>query len=273
MHWFSASAAIAAINAYMTYYFNYSVELAETLKSHDKEKQNKFYKSKYMRSVFECLEKFGFEIKGLADELENISEIEICYPQMPSVINVIKSFSMPRICRINFGFDYTKFNYRVFAHESTAKLPLQDLYTFQLLSDEHKDFLLRLDTSLAGTGVRRSERQHDGYSTYVYGTVKVRVTQNDKNELNPSVPLIVGKTPEQIHRKTKKIEEFIESLPDKYLSAVGKCRECGGEQAADCWRRFTINAKDKKYFICNNAWWGFPPEIDAIPYIIAACKI
>ena len=256
------------MDAYMTYYFNYSVALADTLKKHDRDKQNKFFETKYVRAVFGLFERFGFEIKGLAKNPENISDIIISYPGCPAVIKVIKAFVMPRICKIGFGFDFTKFNYRVFSHNSTAKLPLEDLYTFQLLSADDKNFLMSLDIALAEAGVNRNEHQRDGYSTYLYGNVKFRVTQNDENRLHPSVPLIVGKTPEQVHRKIPKIKQYIESLPEKYMNVVGKCRGCQGTKTTDCWRRFTINTKDKQYFICNNAWWGFPAELDAIPYIV-----
>jgi len=263
------------MNAYMTYYFNYSVELAETLKEHDIAKQNKFFESNYIRSVFGCFERFGFEIKGLAEKRENISDITISYHDLPAIIKVIKSFSMPRICRISFGFEFTKFNYRVFSHASTAKLPLEDLYTFQLLSDENKDFLSQLNQAMAEAGVNLSEYQTEGWGTYVYSN-KGRITQKE-NSLSPSVMPITGYTAndfsEKACKKLPKIESFVESLPDKYINAVGKCRECKGAQAKDCWRRYAVTAKDKKYFICNNAWWTFPPEIDAIPYIVRAYKI
>jgi len=261
------------MDAYMTYYFNYSVALADTIKKHDNDKQLKFFKTKYVRAVFGLYEKFGFEIKGLDGTYENFSNITISYPGMPSIITVIKAFAMPRICKIGFGFDFTKLNYRVFSHASTAKLPIADLYTFQLLSADDKAFLLRLDEALADAGVSRNEHQHEGYSTYVYGNVRFRVTQNDENKLYPTVPLIVGKTPEQVRRKTPKIEKYIESLPEKYIGAVGICKGCQGSKTTECWRRFAVNAKDKNYFICNNAWWGFPAELDAIPHIVGAYKI
>ena len=259
------------MNAYMTYYSNYSIALTETLKEYKKDKQNKFFISKYMRSVFRCFEMFGFEIKGLSEKLENASDIIISYPALPSIIKVIKSFAMPRICKIGFGFDFTKFNYRVFSHTSTAKLPLEDLYTFQLLSDEHKDFLSRLDKAMMEAGVPRNEHQADGFSTYVY-RYRLRITQN-KNGLSPAVAPISGKTMEKVHRKTKKIETYIESLPDNYQNVVAKCGGCQGNKTTDCWRRFIFIAADKKYFTCNNAWWTFPPEVDAIPHIVRAYKI
>jgi len=83
----------------------------------------------------------------------------------------------------------------------------------------------------------------------------------------------VGKTPEQVRRKTPKIEKYIESLPDKYISAVGICRACQGAKTAECWRRFTMNTKDRNYFFCNSAWWGFPAALDAIPHIIRAYSV
>jgi len=261
------------MDAYMTYYFNYSIALAETVKKHDRDKQNKFFETKYVHAIFGLFVKFGFEIKGLDKNPDNISDIAISHPTCPSVIKVIKAFAMPRVCKIGFGFDFTKFNYRVFSHESAAKLPLKDLYTFQLLIADDKDFLLRLEKGLLEIGVNRDERQHEGFSTYVYGKVKVRVIQNEENKLIPTIPLIVGKTPEQVRRKIPQIEEFIESLPEKYSNAVGKCRGCQSTETTECWRRFALNTADKKYFICNNAWWAFPAEIDAIPYILQGCKI
>jgi len=261
------------MNAYMTYYLNYSIALADHLKQHDRDKQNKFFKAKYVHAVFGLYEKFGFEIKGLPEAYEKNSNITISYPSQPSIVKVIKAFAMPRICKIGFGFDFTKFNYRVFSHTSTTKLPLEDLYTFQLLSTDDKEFLLRLDESLAEVGVSRNEYQHDGYSTYLYGNMRFRVTQDNENKLHPSIPLIVGKTPEQTHRKIPKIEKYIESLPEKYINAIGECRGCQGAKTAECWRRFRVSTKSKNYFICNNAWWTFPAELDAILHIVRAYHV
>jgi len=261
------------MEAYMTYYFNYSIALTDTIKQHDSDKQNKFFKEKYIHAVFGLYKKFGFEIKGLNDEYEKNSNIIISYPSHPSIIKVIKAFAMPRICKIGFGFDFTKFNYRVFSYDNTAKLPVKDLYTFQLLATDEKNFLLCLDESLAEIGVSRNEYQHEGYSTYLYGNVRFRVTQDNENKLHPSIPLIVGKTPEQTHRKIPKIEKYIESLPEKYLNAIGECRSCQGAKTTECWRRFKVSTKDKNYFICNNAWWVFPAELDAISHIIKAYHV
>ena len=69
---------------YMTYYPNISVELAETIKEYDINKRNKFFESKHMRSVFECLQMFGFKVEGLEDS--EIKSLRIQYPQQPSVI-------------------------------------------------------------------------------------------------------------------------------------------------------------------------------------------
>ena len=146
------------INAYMTYYPNISVELAEKINEYSNEKQYKFFEVKNMRSVFECLKTFGFEIYGLDADINKINIITVCYPKHPSVMNVIKAFAKPRVCRISFGFDFTKFNYRVFAHKSDAVLPLEDLYSFHLISDEHQKFLLALNQAIARFSTVRPEK-------------------------------------------------------------------------------------------------------------------
>lgn len=46
------------MNAYMTYYPNNSVELAESLNTYNESKQNKFFEAKYIRLVFELLLSF-----------------------------------------------------------------------------------------------------------------------------------------------------------------------------------------------------------------------
>ena len=79
------------MNAYMTYYPNISVELAETIKEYDINKRNKFFESKHMRSVFECLQMFGFKVEGLEDS--EIKSLRIQYPQQPSVIIALKVFN------------------------------------------------------------------------------------------------------------------------------------------------------------------------------------
>lgn len=253
------------MNAYMTYYPNTSVELAETIKEFEKEKQDKFYASKHMRSVFACFAKFGFVI----DELDapDIVTLEIQYPADPAVITVLKAFAVPKVCRLSFGFDFAKCNYRVFAHPSDAKLPLEDLYSYILLSDENKAFLSALNQEMEKIGSTYGECEGGWYSgtlpcDYNYKN-KIRILQNVENGLLPHVVVRFGK-------KAEKMGKFIESLPDEYQGLI---RKCGGCRKGECGHRIPVTANGKKYLICNVAWWYFPAEEKAIPYIVAAYRI
>lgn len=253
------------MNAYMTYYSNCSVELAESVNDYDKDKQKKFFETKHMRSVFECFEKFGFVVEGL--DKEEFTTMTINYPKLPSVAKVIKAFAMPRICRVSFGFDFTKFNYRVFSHIRTAKLPLEDLYSFQMLPDENKSFLLHLNQVMAELEADYGECESGWYHgtqpcQYIYNN-RLRVLQNVENGLMPAVVIKVGK-------KIDKIVRYIESLPEEYRSGIGKCRGC---KKGDCNGRTFITAAGKKYALCNGTWWGFPPSYEAVPYIVEAYRI
>ena len=118
------------MNAYMTYYPNCSVELAETIKEFGKEKQEKYFAAKHMRMVFDCLTDFGFIVNGL--DVPETPALDILYPTNPALLTVIHALASAKICRISFGFDFVKCNYRVFAHPYDGKLPLCDLYSYQL---------------------------------------------------------------------------------------------------------------------------------------------
>ena len=268
------------MNAYMTYYPNISVELSEKINEYGKDKQNKFYGTKNMRSVFACLEKFGFEmdgingIDGIDTDINKIASITVRYPKRPSVINVMKAFAMPRVCRISFGFDFTKFNDRVFSHKSDSILPLEDLYSFQLIPDEHKKFLLVLNQAMNEAGADYGECESGWYNgtlpcQYIYKN-KVRILQNIENGLMPHVVMWQRGAPEAVIKKTEKVIDLFKSLPDKYLNIIGKCRGC---TKGECGRRNIVSVKDKKYAVCAGGWWGFPPEAEIVPYIVKAYKI
>lgn len=252
------------INAYMTYYPNCSVELAETLNLYDVDKQNKFFETKHMRSLFECLSTFGFVIDGLNS---NLGSLQFSYPDNPAVIIALKAFSSPNICRSSFGFDFTKFNYRIFAHPSNAKIPLEDLYSYNLLSDENKHFLSMLNKTLNDLGADYGECESGWYHgtlpcQYIYRN-KVRIMQNIESGLIANVVVRFG-------QKVDRMAKFIESLPEKYHDRIAKCGSC---RKGDCNHRIPVATAGKKYMICNIAWWGFPPSVEAVPYIVGAFKI
>lgn len=253
------------LNAYMTYYHNSSVELSDTVKEFEKEKQDKFFASKHMRMVFDCLSRFGFVFGGL--ETPETPTLNVRYPENPAILTVLHSFARAKICRISFGFDFTKCNYRVFAHPADGKLPLCDLYSYQLLSDENKTFLLNLNDELEKIGTTYGECAGGWYSgtlpcDYNYKN-KVRILQNIENGLLPHVVLRFGK-------KAERMAVFIESLPQEYKGLVQKCRGC---RKGECDHRIPVAADGKTQMICNVAWWYFPPEEKAIPYIVAAYRI
>ena len=253
------------MNAYMTYYPNISVELAETIKEYDINKRNKFFESKHMRSVFECLQMFGFKVEGLEDS--EIKSLRIQYPQQPSVIIALKAFSTPNICRISFGFDFTKFNYRVFSHASNAKIPLEDLYSYCLLPTEHQKFLSELNQAMKELNVDYGECESGWYNgtlpcQYIYKN-KIRILQNIENGLMPAVVVRFGK-------KADKITKLIESFPPEFYNSIARCRGC---KKGGCDHRISVTAAGEKYVLCNIAWWGFPPVVDAVPYIVKAYTI
>ena len=265
------------MNAYMTYYPNSSVELASSINVFDADRRNKFFESKHIRPVFRILERFGFAVDGAGDEAyEDAATLKIRYPQLPSVINAMKSFALPEICRASFGFDYAKFNYRVFAHPKAAKLPLADLYSFQLLPDGHKRFLARLNQVMEEeTGADYGECESGWYNgtlpcQYIYQN-KLRVLQNIENGCMPAIVITSGMKTEKILQKTGKYIEYFKSLPDGCRSAV-RCRGC---KKGDCEGRIAIAADDRKHAMCvgKGAWWVFPPKEEYIPLIVKAYKL
>lgn len=250
------------MNAYMTYYPNCSVELAEVIKEYDTEKQRKYWTSRHLPDVFDCLSGFGFVFDGIGTPM-----LEIRYPENSAVLTVLHSFAQAKICRISFGFDFTKCNYRVFAHPADGKVPLCDLYSYQLLSVENRNFLSKLNEELEKIGTTYGECEGGWY----HGTLpcdynyknKVRILQNIESGLIPHVVLRFGK-------KAEKMSAFIESLPAEYKGLVRKCRGCRKDE---CDHRIPVTADGKKQIICNVAWWCFPPEEKAISYIVAAYRI
>ncbi len=250
------------MNAYMTYYTNCSVKLSDTTNEYRKDKQDKFFISKHMKLVFECLERFGFCIDGI--EKENVT---VNFPEYPAVLKVLKAFSALNICRVSFGFDFTKFNYRVFAYGADEKIPLRDLYSFNMLSDAHKEFLSRFNEAMTAIGSNYGECASGWYygtlpCQYIYKN-KIRIMQNAENGLMPYVVVRFGK-------KADKVVAFIESLPEEYRGSNGRCVGC---KKGECANRVVANSTNKRYVLCKVAWWNFPPVIEAIPYIIAAYQI
>ena len=193
--------------------------------------------------------------------------LDILYPTNPALLTVIHAFASAKICRISFGFDFVKCNYRVFAHPYDGKLPLCDLYSYQLLSEENKSFLSKMNDELEKLGSTYGECESGWYHgtlpcVYNYKN-KVRVLQNMESGLLPHVVLRFGK-------KAEKMASFIESLPEEYKWLVRKCRGC---KKGECSHRIPVTADGKKLIICNVAWWSFPAEMRAIPYIVAAYQI
>ncbi len=161
----------------------------------------------------------------------------------------------------------TKCNYRVFAHPSDARLPLEDLYSYVLLSDENKAFLSALNAELEKIGSTYGECEGGWYSgtlacDYNYKN-KIRILQNIENGLLPHVVVRFGK-------KAEKMGKFIESLPEEYHGLIRKCAGC---RKGECDHRIPVTANDRKYLVCNVAWWYFPADVKAIPYIVGAYRI
>lgn len=250
-------------DAYMTYYTNTSTELSAEIKEHTEEKRGSFFKAKNVGRVFELLGEHGlkFEHSGEGDTVRLTSLNDGAIPR------VIKAFAQPDICRECFGFDYTKFNYRVFAHPSLSRLPLEDQYSFTLLSEEHREFLYELDRAMNDIGVTYGSCAGGWYSgtlpcQYNYKN-KVRILQNIESGLIPHVVMRFGK-------KAAKMAGFIESLPEEYRSLIVRCKGC---RKGECDHRIPVKTAENNYVLCNVAWWYFPPEKAAVPYIVRAFKI
>ncbi len=257
------------MDAYATFLPNCSTALSENIIESSHDKRKKIYQTKQVALLLQYLTKFGFEIENIHvnKPYNEIRDFTVSYPKMPNVITVIKAFSMPRICRISFGFDYTKFNYRVFAHPSDVAIPYLDLYSIQLLPDIHKEFFIKLNQCMNDLGINFGECESGWYHgvlpcQYIYNK-KLRLLQNMEYGLMPAVVVKVGK-------KIDKITKFIEKLPEEYKAGIGNCHGCRTEE---CTGRTIIIIDDRKYVLCNGSWWMFPVTIQAIPYIIEAYKL
>jgi len=92
---------------------------------------------------------------------------------------------------------------------------------------------------------------------------KVRILQNIESGLIPHVVMRFGK-------KAGKMAEFVESLPEEYRKNIVRCKGC---RKGECDHRISVITSDKNYVLCNVAWWYFPAEKAAVPYIVQAFKI
>lgn len=254
------------MNAYMTFYPNISVKLADDINEYDAEKRTKYFKSKHVDLVFECLGRFGFHFERTDDASD---EICVTYPEHPTVVTALHAFASLRICRISFGFDFTKFNHRVLAHPNNAVIPLTDLYSYILLPEKHRDFLREFNDAMGALNASYGECASGWYHgtlpcQYIYDK-KVRLLQNMETGLNVSVVVRFG-------QKTEKMSRFIDSLPPEYEEQKRIAR-CSGCKKGPCPHRTPVEARGKKYVICNISWWRFPTDPAAIPYIISAYKM
>ena len=82
--------------------------------------------------------------------------------------------------------------------------------------------------------------------------------------------LTVALTGEIDHHRAKHYIKAIAAKIEEYKGLVQKCRGC---RKGECDHRIPVTADGKKQNICNVAWWYFPPEEKAIPYIVAAYRI
>jgi len=250
------------MNAFMTFWGKTNTQLDKKIKEFDKEQQDKFYKTE-IKALFHCLKGFGFRI----EEQEN--KIIVSYPRNPAIMKVIKSFAKHRFFRAGYIYDYRKFNYRVFATASDAKVPLTDFYSFQLLNDEHKKYLLTLDEKLAEMKIRYGETVESwGWGTnpckYVYNA-KISVHQNMEEGLIPHI---------DIDRKTYDLEKVLEyylTIPEEIGVKVKTCNRCGaGGENPECGNCAQVVVRGKNINMCKIGSWFFPPTSEALPYFLDA---
>ena len=280
------------MDAYMTSNAN-DIKLAEYLDKFDKSKRDKFFKSNHVYFLFSALEKFGFSIEGLDKQYDDSALIKIKYPALLAVMNVIKAFSMPRICRASFGIDYAKFNYRVFSHASSAKLPLEDLHSYQLLSDEQKTFFSSLNRALEETGASFGEcAGHSWWGDRETLPCLYEYKNGDRRVLNlyswnkesqmfhfdrwtgyGVMPYVLmgwkDAWKEGENARAQKQIEFFKTLPGDWQKDV--FWHCG-DDCDKCHRRRTVITPDGEFPLCIDGAWRFPSIPKAVPYIIEAIE-
>ncbi|QUI24536.1 hypothetical protein HZI73_20500 [Vallitalea pronyensis] len=254
--------------SYAVFYSNSSTALTDKIKTIDSETFDKFYSTKHVSSIFKYLTAFGFVIDGFIEDkkFSELQQLEITFPSNPPIINIIKAFSRPCICRISFGFDYAKFNYRIFAHGIHATIPMEDLYSVCLLPEEHQNFLLLLNKSLEKKNIRYGKCEKGWY----HGTLpcqynyrnKVRVLQNMEHGILPHLVL-------DFRNKIDKGTTLIESIPKEYRSNIPQCRGC----RKNCPTRTMITADGKKYALCHGQWWHLPLIDGSIDFIMQALSM
>lgn len=258
----------AFCDSYSAFYSNCSTALTDKVKSIERDKFDKFYTAKHVSAVLKYLITFGFVIDGFVEDkkFSELQQLKITFPRKPHITNIIKAFSRPRICRISFGFDYTKFNYRIFSYGINSKILMVDLYSVCLLSEEHRDFLLLLNSRLEEKNISYGESEKGWY----HGTLPCQY--NYKNKVRVLQNIEYGILPHLVLDFRNKIDEgatLIESIPEEYRPHIPQCKGC----RKACNTRTIIHAAGKKYALCHGQWWHLPLEKGSIDFIMKALRL
>lgn len=254
---------------YYTFFNNTSIGLSDKLKDIDLESLDKFIQRKQLHKVISYIEDFGFTFHGFNanKSIKHWQDCRVTYSKSPRMLWVIKAFSMPKLCRISFEMDYARFNYKVFAHKKKARLPLEDLVSFNLISsEEHKCFLIDLNHRLEKIGISYGEAASGWY----HGTLpcqynyknKIRILQNMEYGIIPYILM-------DFRNKEEEGIKIIQSIPYKFRKNIPTCKGCKKE----CKSRVVIEVDNIKYALCYGMWWQLPFTTGIIDFIEQAITI
>jgi len=180
---------------------------------------------------------------------------------------VIHAFAQNRIFFYSYQCDYQKFNYRVFATPGDGHVPIEHLYTFNLLGDEQRAFLSLLDKRFGEIGIRYDEAplSEHGYYSYKRGKKRLEVYQHfEKNDLRLRLLM-------HMEHDYENIIAYYESIPEEIGVKYGSCSGCGSREInPGCRNYLNTIIRGKVSHLCSHGRWRFPSTEAAIPHLLKA---
>ena len=206
-------------------------------------------------------------IDNLIEQLKNHGFIiggDTITSNIPHLLSVIKASTLTKYAKVSMTSDYPTFNYRMYEFGIDEKLPFESTYTYNIMTERHKEFTSKLLAELYQRGWKNyiffPHSMHGGRLTfptleYYYGLDGGHILiRNDK--------------------QTLKLKSYMESLPEKYGALWESATKCRGCKKGECkWRIVGETFFGKKAVYCSSSKVVYPCAMEDIPYIVEAAMV
>ena len=180
-------------------------------------------------------------------------------------MSVIKASTLSKYAKMSMTSDYPAFNYKMYAFGIDEKLPFESTYTYSIMTEKQKEFSSKLLGILAEKGWKSYIFfPHSCYSgRLTFPTLEYYYSVQDNGFI-----LIRNE------KKTLKLKQYMESLPEKYKNLWERDTKCRGCKKGECKGRITGEIFfGKKMALCQSSKVRYNCDIEDIPYIIEATMI